>query len=276
MLDRFIFENHLGQRFDGLANGVYLNYNDLRDYSWKYSSINDKISRFYRPITTRKIPLVVACDSAAGATNVKNRIVDLAESDIVSRMPGKIYIGDYYTNGYITGSTKSDYLINKRVCKINLTLTSDDPAWYRDRKYIFTAGESGDIGNSSGVDYAYDYPHDYSTSTVGRYITSAEVGDSSFRLTIYGEVTNPSIMIGGNTYIVYCEVGVGEVLTIDSISKTIMLTTREGYKINYFDKRNRENYIFEPIPAGRSLVSYSGAFSFDLTVIEKRSEPKWT
>lgn len=276
MLDKFIFENHLGQRFDGLANGVYLNYNDLRDYTWKYESINNKISRFYRSVTDRKLPLIIACNSAEEGITVKNRLVDLADADIEAKLAGRVYIGDWYTNGFVTKSSKSDYLIDKRVCKINLTLTSDDPSWYRDRKYIFVAGEDNETTNSGGIDYPYDYAYDYTVSAVGRTITCNTVSSNGFRLLIYGEITNPSITIGGNVYSVNCTVGAKETLLIDSISKTITLTTAKGQKVNYFDKRGRDNYIFEPIPAGQSLVSYAGTFSFDLTVVEKRSEPKWT
>ena len=137
MLEKFIFENHLGQRFEGLANGVYLNYNDLRDYAWSYDTINSKISRFFRPITSRKIPLVVKCASDDEATQVKNRLLELAETDIEAKLPGRIYVGEFYTNGYITASKKSEYLITKQLCKIELTLTSDDPAWYREQTYVF-------------------------------------------------------------------------------------------------------------------------------------------
>lgn len=137
MLDNFIFENHLGMRFIGLDNGVYLNYNDLRDYSWSYDTINNRISRFYRPVKDRKIPLVVCCKSDEEAIEIKNRLFELSEMDIEAKIPGRVYIGDYYTTGYITASTKGEYLLSKRMCRIDLTLTSDDPAWYREDTYIF-------------------------------------------------------------------------------------------------------------------------------------------
>lgn len=140
MLDNFIYENHLGQRFVGLENGVYLNYNDLRDYQWSFDTINSRISRFYRPITERKLPLVIKCESEEKAVLVKNRLLEMAEADIEAKIPGKIFVGDCYTNGYITGSVKSEYLITKRYCKIELKLTSDDPAWYREETYVFPVG----------------------------------------------------------------------------------------------------------------------------------------
>lgn len=140
MLEKFIFENHLGQRFEGLPNGVYLNTNDLRDYSWSYDTINNRISRFYMGMKNRKLPLVVKCDSDEEAIAVKNRLHELAEVDIEAKIPGKVFVGDYYTIGYITASKKSNYLNTKQMCNIELTLTSDDSAWYYEKNYSFHLG----------------------------------------------------------------------------------------------------------------------------------------
>lgn len=276
MLDNFIYENHLGQRFVGLENGVYLNYNDLRDYSWSYDTINGRISRFYRQITGRKIPLVVYCKSDEEAVDVKNRLTELAETDIEAKTPGKVYVGEYYTHGYITASAKSEYLISKRLCRIDLTFTSDDPMWYRDQTHSFTLGDGGTFGGGDGTDYPYDYPYDYTYPANGRNILCDSARSNAFRLLIYGEATNPSIDIGGHTYTVNGTIEKGESLLIDSLKKTITLTTATGRKINWFDKRGRDSYIFEPIPPGQNVVSWVGTFGFDLTIIEKRSEPRWT
>lgn len=270
--NEFIFENHLGQRFEGLPNGVYLNSSDLRNYSWSFDTINNRISRFYRGITSRKIPLVVYCKSGDESDSVMNRLHELAETDIAANIPGKIFVGDYYTSGYITASAKSNYLIRRKYCKIDLTLTSDDPAWYREHTYSFFPNENEFSG---GVDYPHDYPYDYDISLNGRKIVSDSIGESAFRLLVYGEATNPTITINGHNYMVLGTIRKGETLLIDSVNKKITLTAM-GKKINWFDNRGREDYIFEPIPVGQSTVAWSGNFSFDLTVIEKRSEPKWT
>lgn len=274
MLDKFIFENHLGQRFNGFENGVYLNYNELRDYSWKYDTMNNRISRFYRPITERKLPLVVCCTSETDAAAVKNRLHDLAELDIEAKIPGKVFIGDYYTTGYITGCVKSKYLIEKRLCYLELTLTSDKPDWFREQTHPFVAGTENTV--NGGTDYPYDYPYDYAVALKGRSILCDSPRNSDFRLLIYGAATDPSVTIGGHTYTVNGSVGQGETLLIDSANKTIVLTNAYGGQTNWFDKRGREEYIFQPIPPGKNNVSWSGDFGFDLTVIEKRSEPRWT
>lgn len=276
MLDNFIYVNHLGRRFDGLNKKVYLNYSELRDYSWSYETINNRISRFYRPITDRKIPLWVHCDSEAEAIRVKNELYELTETDVEARLPGKIYIGEYYTKGYITSSVKGDYLIHKKMCRIDLVLTSDDTAWYYEKLNVFPRGSVNEMGIGSGTDYPYDYPYDYALSMAGRTIVCNSVGRNEFRLLIYGAVANPTVVINGHIYAINGTINEGESLLIDSITKTIVLTTATGSKVNWFDKRSRDNYIFEPIPAGQNTVSWNGTFGFDLTVIEKRSEPRWT
>lgn len=274
MLENFIFENHLGQRFEGLANGVYLNSNDLRDYHWKYDLINSRISRFYRDTTSRKLPLTVICKTDAEAVNVKNRLLEIAEVDIEALLPGKIIIGDYYTYGYITASVKSNYMIKKRYCKIELTLTSEDPSWYREETCIFRS-ESPDSSEST-ADYPFDYKWDYSAVLATNQIACNSISDNAFILKIYGEITNPTVTIGTHLYAINGTVKAGESLLINSLTKTITLTKATGEKENWFDMRNRNSYIFEPIPPGLHTVTRNGSFVVELTIIEKRSEPKWT
>ena len=275
MLDKFIYEDHLGRRFVGLENGVYLNYSQLRDYSWGYDTINSRISRFYRPITDREIPLVVVGKTDDEAIAAKNRLLELAETDIEAMLPGKIYVGEYYTNGYITSSKKRNFLITKRHCNIDLTLTSDDPAWYREQtqSFIPVAGSSAE---GSGTDYPYDYPFDYAVSQTAQNIVCDSIRSNAFRVRIYGPAVNPSIMIAGHVYAVNGTIGSGETLLIDSLTKKITLTKADGKKENWFDNRSRESYIFEEIPSGQHTVIWNESFGFDLTIIEKRSEPRWT
>ena len=129
---------------------------------------------------------------------------------------------------------------------------------------------------ANGFGYPYDYPYDYSVSHFFRNIVCDSIGDSNFRITIYGEAINPTIVIGDHIYTINGTVGKGESLLIDSVNKSITLTTATGTRVNWFDKRGRDYYIFEPIPAGKNSVRWSGDFGFNLTVIEKRSEPRWT
>lgn len=275
MLEKFVYEDHLGRRFVGLENGVYLNYNDLRDYSWDYDTINGRISIFRRSIKSRKLPLVFVGKTDDEAIAAKHRLLDLAETDIEALLPGRVYVGEYYTHGYITASKKSNYLLDKRYCNNELTLTSDDPSWYRDKTQSFIPG-TGNVTDGSGTDYPYDYPYDYAVSHAAQDIMCDSIGSNAFRIRIYGAAVNPAVTIAGHVYSVNGTIAAGETLLIDSLSKKITLTKSDGSKVNWFDNRNRESYIFQEIPAGQHTVIWNETFGFDLTIIEKRSEPRWT
>ena len=273
MLDKFIYENNFGQRFE--EDCVYLNYSDLRDYAWSCNTMNGRISRFYRPITNRKLPLVIVGKTEAEATAIKNRLFEITEADVAAMLPGKIFSGEYYTQGYITASAKSKYLINKRFCKIDLTFTSDDPTWYREKSQSFNPDVITSV-HGSGTDYPYDYKFDYEVSMTVQNLYCDSLKGNAFRLRIFGAALNPSVTIGGHVYSITGSIGAGESLLIDSLTKTITLTKADGTKVNWFDNRNRDSYIFEEIPPGNHAVIWNESFGFDLTVIEKRSEPRWT
>jgi hypothetical protein len=205
-----------------------------------------------------------------------NRLLDITEADVALHVPGKIFVGEYYTTGFVTVSKKTEFLQSKQLCKLEITLTSDDPAWYRDQVHSFYADANTSGSAVGGFDYPYEYDLEYGVQTGGRNITNDTFTGNAFRILIYGAVINPTVTIGGHAYTVNGAVGEGETLTIDSMTKTITLTTANGTKINYFDKRDRQNYIFQPIQPGQNAVTWSGDFGFELTVIEERSEPKWT
>lgn len=276
MFESFIFENHLGLRFAGPEKGVYLNANELRNYSWSYDVINNRISRFYRGVTSRKLPLVVCCSTPAEANRVRNELLELAEADIEAMLPGKIFTGEYYTTGYITASKKTNYRITGRFCHLELTLTSVNPAWSREKTHVFGGSSDAAESSSSGFDFPFDYDYDYSVTATSRQIVVDTVKSNNFKLRIYGEALNPSISISGHVYRVNGVVRAGETLLIDSLNKTITLTTASGTKVNWFANRDRDNYIFELIPPGLSTVLYNGSFKFDLIIVEERSEPRWT
>ena len=45
--------------------------------------------------------------------------------------------------------------------------------------------------------------------------------------------------------------------------------------MRYFNCRSKSQSVFEPIPVGTSRISWKGDFAFSLTLIDKRSEPRW-
>ena len=105
---------------------------------------------------------------------------------------------------------------------------------------------------------------------------------SSLRV-IFGPCVNPSFQIGGNTYAVDVTVPEGGHVSLSAtgLRKSITLTAENGDVSDVFDKGVRGNgsgsgsYVFEPIPAGDSLLTVSGNYGLDLTMFDVSGGVPW-
>lgn len=273
MLEQLKYKNHLNEVFEFGKDGIFVNLNDLHDYEWNVQKKGNRISSLNYAIRKKKIPVVIMCDTEEKGVAAKNRLLEVAEKDVLALQPGRIIIGDYYMKCYITKSQKKDYQKTKRYLSVTLTATTDMPYWIKETAtYFNTTG----ITDSEFLDYAIDHPYDYALNTFGTTLVNTGFVDSNFKIIIHGACVNPAIHIGDHTYQVNCEVGANEYLTIDSSSKKIYLTSNSGEISNKFNNRNRDSYIFQKIPSGSSVVSWDGTFNFDIILLEERSEPRWT
>jgi phage-related protein len=157
--------------------------------------------------------------------------------------------------------------------ELTLTLTTDFPFWVKETTTSFGVG-----GEATGIgfDLTHDFPYDFTSDVTVTEVNNPSFVPSNFRMVIYGACSKPSLMVGGHTYQVGCNVPFGGYLTIDSVAKKIYLTGTDGTQTNVFNQRNRDSYIFEKIQPGKSPVAWDGGFGFDIILLEERSEPKWT
>lgn len=58
MLDRIIHVNSNNEVLDFSSLGMYVNYNDLRDFEWQVKTKNDRITGFYKGVVKKTIPFV--------------------------------------------------------------------------------------------------------------------------------------------------------------------------------------------------------------------------
>ena len=189
---------------------------------------------------------------------------------------GKIAIGDYYLKCFVTDSSKSSYLINKGLLMLEITVQTDFPEWIKETTTAFRHNDDEEAENGF-LDFAFDFPFDFKNGLSTGFLNNTNFVASNFRIVIYGEVSNPTLFIGGHEYSVNVDVAKGEFLTIDSVNKTVILTKNNGQKVNCFNARNKDSYIFEKIPSGEVAInSTNEGISFDITLLEERSEPKWT
>ena len=276
MLDKMTYTNHLNEQIVLGEMPYFANYNDLRDYAWDYTEANSKILSFNRNIRECTLPVIIMCRTEAEGFERRNALFEIMEKDVLAGKYGTLQIGDYKLQCYVKESAKSDYLETKKHMVVNLSIVTDRPYWTKEKTYIFNNAGSGAADGSAFLDYPYDYPYDYANSLYRTSFENENFVQTAFRMVIYGACQNPKVTINGHVYEVNAAVGEGQVLIIDSVAKTVQLVDNIGTAVNLFNMRNKESYIFEKIPAGHCDVAKDEALCFDLTLIEERSEPKWT
>lgn len=272
MLEQLKYINHLGKGFEFGKNGIFVDASDLHDYEWTVTTKNNKVSALERIVRTHKLPIVIMCETEEQGIKARNDLYEVVEQDVLAMQHGKIIVGDYYLRCFVTKSRKHNYLLSERHMKAELSLTSDFPYWVKETTVSFDA--SGSTGGSY-LDYGFDYPVDFKADVQNTQLLNKGFAPSNFRLIIEGACNNPVVYIAGHPYQVNCSVPAGEHLTIDSSAKKIYITNNTGEVTNVFNSRSRDAYIFEKIPAGSSSVSWDGNFSFEIVLLEERSEPEW-
>lgn len=272
MLEKLKYINHLNETLTFGSGGLYVNTNELHDYSWDYTTSNNRITSFSKGIQKKKIPVVISCMSEAEGISIRNKLFEIAEKDVLLNEHGKLIIGDYYMKCFVTESKKTEYIPSKQVMNVELTITTDFPVWVKENEtdFGFNQYEEG-----TDMDYNSDYDYDYTTNLTGISLINTSIVPSNFRMTIFGAINDPKVIIDGHLYEVDVEVGNNEQLVIDSMTKTITLIHSDGSTENCFDFRNRDSYIFEKIKAGYNEVQKT-LFKFRVVVFDERSEPKWT
>ena len=303
MLEQLKYQNHLNEVFEFGKDGIFVNTNDLHDYAWSVTQSGGRISEFTRQITTKTLPIVILrpCNQPYEywGTLFRNKLFEVTEKDVLAKQPGKIIIGDYYMRCYVTKSQKKNYQTSRQWMEANLTLVTDCPVWIKESSTPFfgktdiwidtedtdiwqdfapfSAGAGRSVSRVAGgnLDYPIDFPHDYASGLTEKTIKNNALSASDFKLTIWGGCVDPYVFVGGHLYKVNYTLQDAETLTIDSMQKKIYVTHDDGTTTNVFRFRERSSYIFEKIPVGSSHVSWSGDFSFQITLFEERSEPLW-
>ena len=276
MLEQLKYKNHVNEVFEFGKDGIFVNTNDLHDYEWTVTQKGNRIAALDRSVSKRNLPIIILCDTEEKGIEARNKLLEVVEKDVLAMQHGRIILGDYYFKCFVTKSKKHDYLTTKRMMEVTLTLTTDFPYWVKEETFVFRK-QVEDIGTGGkNLDFSFDYPFDYYSGSSRKDVLNTGFVGSDFRMVIYGECVNPAVAIAGHTYQVNCTVEEGEYLTIDSSAKKIYVTAVDGTITNVFKLRNRDSYIFAKIATGKSAVTWDGNFGVDITLLEERSEPKWT
>ena len=252
---------------------------DLFDGDYDSVDENDHIQEFERKITDYSLDIEINARGGAFQKAV-DYLEDVAEKDIINVTPGKLYVGNSYLKCWLTGTGKDRWVNDLFSISNSLTVTSDYPYWITEESFSFLkASQSGAV--SPWLDYPYDYPYEYSKVRNVQYIQNSNYTASGFRITIYGPCINPLIRIAGHVYELQTTLYESEYAIIDSSTRyskdrKIVKVKADGSQEDIFNSRNKVSDIWQKIPAGRSIVSWNGAFGFDVVLFNERGTPRWT
>lgn len=274
MMDNsLIYKNGAGDRVEFRIDGSWhYNNTDLHDYEWSYNEVSGRVASFTREPRDFKLHAVMA----GGSLEERNRALDVFEHDVYAGKPGTLICGECRMRCWVIASAKDLWWYADGSMDADLTIHADDPVWTRERTLQFFRDESAGAGGF--LDYPHGYPYDYRADERASLLHAPFPRPCRFRLVFYGPAESPYVIIGGNRYQVNASLSEGDLLTVDSLEGTIVLRSATGTESSLFASGVREEgaSIFADMPAGSVPVSWSGAFGFDVTYIEERSEPVWS
>lgn len=276
MLELLTYQNNEGEVLISSSAlneaGVFIDTTDLRDFSWKVLSINDRITGFSRKgIKEYKLPCKIRCNNADQGRKLKDRLYKICEKDILANKPGRLWVAGSYMWCWVTQSKKNNYLIDHRIADIDLVITTDKPYWVKEYKYEYRKSAE----TPGGLNFPFNFPHDLGYGGVYGNINATDFYKCDFKIIIYGPTENPEIHIGDNVYKVNYQIGPFDTIEIDSLKKTLVKKNSYDVEESILFYRDTNFYIFEKIDTRKTSVVWNNYFDFDVIIYDTRSEPTW-
>lgn len=277
------YKNSAGQVFTLYGDGLtYIDTNELHTWEWSYNLSNritgygGDASSFARHPRTFELELRMRGMNQSEFFNRMNTLHDVTEADMIAGEPGRLYVDDQYLVCYLAVSgSVPNHLKNANFATRKVTVLAVEPYWCT--PVSVTVNPTTDQPtNENGKKFNLKYSYRYGTGLSGATIINDHYSAAPAIIQFFGPIANPSITIAGVTY------GVNETLTatdrlvIDQIAHKIYTVSETGVKTNVFNSRNKAYDIFTPIPVGSHNIIYSGDFVVQITMIQQRSELRWT
>lgn len=255
----------------------------LRRFEWNYNTTNrisgmgGTANGFARRPRTITLEVGQRGSSREDMADRANRLHDIADADCAAETPGRLYVGDQYIRCFlaVAGGVKAAPINGNFIIR-ELTILAVEPYWSTESTYVFNISEGQQeidlTGKKYNLRYAYRYGMGYQNS---RFVNEC-YSDCPCIYTFYGPVRDPKVIISGHTYEVDVVLQQHERVVIDQVARTIQKIGATGAATNVFNDRNKAYDIFKKLPTGESTISYDGSFRWTLTLVEQRSELRWT
>lgn len=281
MRDKIYYYDHNGVLKLTLNEYPYYSEpSEFKDWVWGYNNQFGKLNTFYRNKETW--PLVIGI--AGDYIQAHDDLCDIFSADVLAEQPGKLVLRDWTLNCYITEAEYAYGTYNTELDRqAEFTVRAIDSTWIREKTRTFngaSAGGGGDedlwrdyVNLGSGGVRGYNYGYNMPAQHYGT-LDLAGAGNG-YKLVIYGPATNPVVYMNNHPVRVYVEIDAGDRLEIVSNgpTKTIDVVKPNGHRYSVFTERDKEYTPFIEL-AGHVDLTF-GDIRFDITTIERRSEPTW-
>lgn len=277
------YQNSAGAKFTLLGDGLtFIDPMELHTFEWDYSLSNrvnglgGTASYFSRFPHTFDLELRMRGMSHEEFLRQVNTLHDVTEADVIANAPGRLYVDDQYLVCYLAVSgDKPKHPRNSNFMTREVTVLAVEPYWCTPVQVIINP-TTDEPSNEHGKKFNLKYAYRYGTGLSGNTIINTHYASAPAIIEFYGPIANPSIIIAGNTYGVNTILTATDRLVIDQIAHTIKVISESGAATNAFNLRNKSYDIFAPIPVGSHQITYSGEFVVSVTMIQQRSELRWT
>ena len=247
-----------------------------RKYGYSATSLlngrGSKVTRFHKEAQEYTLNLKVLTGIRDAADEIMKGIEDIFENDVAQMSPGRIYVNGEYINCYVIASESEDRTFVGKYFGLRLTILAEQPIWIREELQTFDMFEAS---ATTGFKLPTAIPFCFTSSAGSRQLQIDHYTSVFAEISLFGPATSPSFSIGSHIYQVFGTLSAGERYVINQINKTVEKITNSGEVINSFNLRNKEYSAFDPIPAGESIMTYSGEFPISITLFYERGEPKW-
>lgn len=276
------YQNHNGIEFVLQGDGLtFVDDMPMHQYEWNYTLLNrvsgmgGAASNFARWPRTFNIEVRLRGFTKQQFLDQVNTLHSVIDVDCVDEQPGRLYVDDQYMTCFlgVAGGTPT-HPKTGNFATLELTVLAVEPYWCTEiTTRIDPAGSTTD---TTGKKYNYNYAYRYGTGMSAGTIYNNHYSAAPAVISIFGPASNPSIIIGGNTYAVNVILTATDYLVIDQIAHEIYTVAENGTRTNVFNNRNKAYDIFKEIPTGENQVVYSGEYSIEITLVQQRSELLWT
>lgn len=234
------------------------------------NGLGSKLSRFYREAREYTIQLSVW---GADMHDTLNTMTDIFERDVFLGVPGRLQVNNEYLPCYVIASDVGDWTLAGNGVTVELTILAEKPLWIREELLsygTFTAG------SATGFILPTAIPFGLTSSAGIRQLIVEHHASVLAEISLFGPSTNPSFNIGSHMYQINGTLLSGERFVINQMDKTVIKVTNSGEVINCFNLRSKTSSVFEPIPAGENILTYTGEFAISINLFYERGEPQWS